>query len=102
MSGGGPGFQGESRGSAEVLGRNTKKPEKTLWNCMASLVRSNIQDFVQEEVPVGQMAQGTPFRCLPWERRKKTSQVSNTPPKGRRICQDLWGCRGRDAMLARF
>ena len=32
---------------------------------MASLIRSNIQDFVQE-VPVGQMAQGTPFRCLPW------------------------------------
>ena len=32
---------------------------------MASLLRSNIQDFVQE-VPVGQMAQGTPFRCLPW------------------------------------
>ena len=30
---------------------------------MASLLRSNIQDFVQE-VPVGQMAQGTPFRCL--------------------------------------
>ena len=27
---------------------------------MASLLRSNIQDFVQE-VPVGQMAQGTPF-----------------------------------------
>ena len=24
-----------------------------------------MQDFVQE-VPVGQMAQGTPFRCLPW------------------------------------
>ena len=34
-------------------------------NCMASLLRSNIQDFVQE-VSVGQMAQGTPFRCLPW------------------------------------
>ena len=32
---------------------------------MARLLRSNIQDFVQE-VPVGQMAQGTPFRCLPW------------------------------------
>ena len=31
---------------------------------MASLLRSNIQDFVQE-VPVGQMAQGTPFRCPP-------------------------------------
>ena len=30
---------------------------------MASLLRNNIQDFVQE-VPIGQMAQGTPFRCL--------------------------------------
>ena len=32
---------------------------------MARLLRRNIQDFVQE-VPVGQMAQGTPFRCLLW------------------------------------
>ena len=31
---------------------------------MASLLRSNILDFVQE-VPVGQMAQGTPFRSPP-------------------------------------
>ena len=30
---------------------------------MARLLRSNIQDFVQE-VPAGQMAQGTLFRCL--------------------------------------
>ena len=37
---------------------------------MARLLRSNIQDFVQE-VPVGQMVQGTRFRCLPWP----------TPPK---------------------
>ena len=29
---------------------------------MARLLRSNIQDFVQEVL--GQMAQGTPFRCL--------------------------------------
>ena len=45
---GGPGGPGVSRGpgSPDVLG-------------------SNIQDFVQE-VPVGQIAQGTPFRCLPW------------------------------------
>ena len=75
MSGGGPG---------------PKKTRKT--NCMASLLRSNIQDFVQE-VPVGQMAQGTPFRCLRWPtpsqfqgvRRGKgggsTYQVSNTPCK---------------------
>ena len=35
------------------FGRNGQKHEKT------------IQDFVQE-VSVGQMAQGTPFRCLPW------------------------------------
>ena len=32
---------------------------------VASLLRSNIQDFVQE-VLVGQMAQGTPSQCLPW------------------------------------
>ena len=31
---------------------------------MPSLLRSNIQDFVQE-VPVGQMAQGTPFPAVP-------------------------------------
>ena len=41
-----------------------KKPEKRS-GCMARVLRSNIQDFVQE-VPVGQLAQGTPFRCLPW------------------------------------
>ena len=52
----------------EVLGgktaKNTKKTRKTLRNCMASLLRGNIQDFVQE-VPVGQMAQGTPCRGPP-------------------------------------
>ena len=46
----------------------TRKIRKTLRNCMA-------QDFVQE-VPVGQIAQGTPFRCLPCP-----TQMSNTPPK---------------------
>ena len=75
----------------EVLGGKTakhQKTRKTLRNCMASLLRSNSQDFVQE-VPVGQMAQGTPFRCLPSPqffgvRKGKgevTSQVSNTPPR---------------------
>ena len=65
--GGGPGGSRGSRGGPEVLGGKRIKHEKTrktLRNCMASLLRSNIQDFVQE-VPVGQMAQGTPFRCLP-------------------------------------
>ena len=51
---GGPGGPGLSRGSRAL-------PE----GGMARLLRSNIQDFVQE-VSVGQMAQGTPFRCLPW------------------------------------
>ena len=70
---GGPGeFQGSSRavpgrvrghGTKKII--NTKKPEKRFRGCMARLLRSNIQDFVQE-VPVGQMAQGTPFRCLLW------------------------------------
>ena len=41
-------FQGRSKGGSR--------------NRMASLLRSNIQDFVQE-VPVGQMAQGTPFQA---------------------------------------
>ena len=57
-----------------------EKTRKTLRNCMASLLRSNIQDFVQE-VPVGQMAQGTPFRCLPWRRKGGGSSVQ--PPKYR-------------------
>ena len=64
--------EGGSKGGPEVLGgktaKNTKKPEKRAGT-VASLVRSNIQDFVQE-VPVGQMAQGTPL-------------------KGRRICDVL-------------
>ena len=68
--GGVQGVPGVVQGGSRSFGRKN-------GNCMASLLRSNIQDFV--EVPVGQMAQGTPFRCLP------TSQVSNTPPKGRRI-----------------
>ena len=54
------GVPGRCRGGPEVLGR--KKPEKR--SCVAGLLRSNIQDFVQE-VPVSQMAQDTPFRCLP-------------------------------------
>ena len=53
-----------SRRGLKVLGekmaKNTKT-RKTLRKCMASLLRKNIQDFVQE-VPVSQMAQGTPFR----------------------------------------
>ena len=62
------GVPGGVQGGPEVLGEKRLKQQKTrkmLRNCMASLLRSNIQDFVQE-VPVGQMAQGTLFRCLPW------------------------------------
>ena len=58
----GVGFRGFQTGVGGVLGQKHEKTRKTLRNCVASLLRSNIQDFVQE-VPVGQMAQGTPFRC---------------------------------------
>ena len=65
VSGGGPGVPGIFLGGSRFFFGKLEKTRKTLWNCMASLLRSNIQDFVQE-VRVGQMAQGTPFRCLPW------------------------------------
>ena len=68
VSRGGQGVPGRVRGSPEVLGgktaKNTKKSEKRSGAVWLGL-RSNIQDFVQE-VPVGQMVQGTPFRCMPW------------------------------------
>ena len=66
-SGGSRGFQRRSRGRPEVLGGKTAKTRKTrkTRSCVARLLRSSIQEFVQE-VLVGQMAQGTPFRCLPW------------------------------------
>ena len=68
------GVQGVCRGSrGKTLKRNTKKPRKTLWNCMASLLRSNIQDFVQE-VPVGQVAQGSACRGPP------SNQFQDFPP----------------------
>ena len=53
---------------------------------MARLLRSNIQDCVQE-VPVGQMAQGTPLPPpdLKVLRGERGGQMSNTPPKIRRI-----------------
>ena len=70
---GGPGGSRGSRGGPEALGGKTakkhEKTRKTLRNCMASLLRSNIQNFV-EEVPLGQMAQGILFRCLPSRKRK--------------------------------
>ena len=62
MSRGGPGVPGASRGGPQVFPKKTSKntkTTKTLRSCMARLLRSNIQDFVQE---VAQMAQGTPFR----------------------------------------
>ena len=45
-------------------GKKTQKRRKTLRNCMASLLRSNIQDFVQE-VPVGQMLRVPPAVAHP-------------------------------------
>ena len=49
---------------------------------MASLLRSNSQDFVQE-VPVGQMAQGTPFpppfRDLKRGKGRLNLPISSTP-----------------------
>ena len=56
--GGCRGFQGGFRGVQRGFGPKHKKTRQTLRNCVASLLRSNIQDFVQE-VPLGQMAQGT-------------------------------------------
>ena len=59
MCGGGAGVPGRVQGGSGGFGRkNGQKYEKI----MASLLRSNIL----QEVPIGQMAQGTPFRCLPW------------------------------------
>ena len=64
----GPGFQGGPRavqGVQSIRGEKTVKHEKsrkTRRSCVARLLRSSIQDFVQE-VPVGQMAQGpTPYK----------------------------------------
>ena len=84
------GVQGGPKAGPEPQGKKTvtrKKPEK-FRSCMARLLRSNIQDFVQK-VAVGQMAQGTPFRSPAVAHfRKKTLNlptVSNTSPKTRRI-----------------
>ena len=44
MSGGVQGFKRRFRETA----KNTKKTRKTLRKCMASLLRRNIEDFVQE------------------------------------------------------
>ena len=71
--GGVQGVPGGSRGSrgGEVLGGKTAKNEKT-----RKTVRNCILDVVQE-VPVGQMAQGTPFRCLPrcWDTLSKCWRI---------------------------
>ena len=51
---------------------------------MASLLRSNIQNFAQE-VPVGQMAQGTPLSmpavAHPLVRRERRGKGEVKPPK---------------------
>ena len=54
------GVQRGSRGSRRfATSRKTRKIRQTFRSCLSSLTRSCIQDCVQE-VPVGQMAQGTP------------------------------------------
>ena len=61
--GGVQGVPGGVLGGSRGFGRKnvkTRKTRKTLRNCMASLLRSDIQDFVQE-VPAGQMARVPPF-----------------------------------------
>ena len=50
--------KGGCRARASATSRKTRRIRQTFRNCMSSLLRS-IQDCVQE-VPVGQMAQGTP------------------------------------------
>ena len=80
---GSPGCRLSRSTRGEKTAKNTKK-QKNAPNLY-------IQHFVQE-VPVGQMAQGTPFgarRPPPpqFQRRGRLNlaTVSNTPPKGRRI-----------------
>ena len=81
---GGSGGPGVSKGVQGVpAGHSGLKHENAPELCGQASTEQH-QDFVQE-VPVAQMAQGPPFgdplpRNLRW-----TSQVSNTPPKGRRI-----------------
>ena len=76
------GVPGGVQGGPEVLGRKTAKNtknRKTLRNCMASLLRSNIHNFVQE-VPVGQMAQGTPFSSC-WKGEVKPPKCPTRHPR---------------------
>ena len=65
---GGPG----SRSSEALTSHKTRKIRQTSRRFLSSLLRSCIQDCVQE-VPVGQMAQGTPPRRTP-----RPSQVAST------------------------
>ena len=65
---GGPGGPGVSGGVPGQVQGGVQRfwAEKRLKHQKAeNALPTNIQDFVQE-VPVGQMAQGTPFRCLAW------------------------------------
>ena len=64
MSGGVQGIPGEVHRGSKFWAEKRLKTRKNQKNEL-SLLHGNIQDFLQE-VPVGQMAQGTPFRCLPW------------------------------------
>ena len=74
---------GAGKGSVEVQGRGPGR--KTFRGCMSILLRSCSQDFVQE-VPAGQMAQGTPLGARPappegGRGRSNLPTLSNTPPK---------------------
>ena len=51
--------RGGCRARASATSRETRKLRQTFRSCLSSLTRSCMQDCVQE-VPLGQMAQGTP------------------------------------------
>ena len=65
--------RGRCRARASATSRKTRKIRQTFRSCLSSLTRSCIQDCVQE-VPVKQVAQGTP----PPRRTPRPSQVAST------------------------
>ena len=102
-----PGFeggQGQALGAFRAKKRQLEKVggaggvqgvQRCLGNCMASLLRSNIQDFdFVQEVPLGQMAQGTPFSVAcrghppPFLNVGRERGRSNLPNVQRRIPQE--------------
>ena len=73
---GGPGRGVQERSGGCTASRKTRKIRQTFRSCLSSLLRSCIQDCVQE-VPVGQMAQGTPPRRTPRPRQVASSGFIN-------------------------